>query len=219
MPWDALANSVVGAEPYLLVAGLAVLWPVAEILQTFEGDVIRALKTVWAALFIAVNVGFAVLIYALVSHVWMAQADPWRAALVTGLGWQALLRSRVHLLQPLTAEAGEAVSLSLADLYGRFQQFCQRQIDQALAMERIRLLEKAIELPEEVLERQLRLMAHASLLVPPDQVESYIKKLGGYDPEHRALLLASYLLRKGGYSFFKKRLREITSEARRAGAP
>ncbi len=197
--------------PYLLVFTLAVAWALAEILQTFRGDVGRALRTGWTALFVLVNAAFAMLVYALVQLVVPQTSDPWLVAFAAGIGWQALIRTRINLIQPLNAETGEAVSLSLSDLYGRFQQFCREQIDQTLAVERIRLLDDASKLPIPDLEHQLRLLAHASILrsSEDERAEKYIEKLQKYPDEQRALSLASFLLRIGGYELFNKRLKEM----------
>ncbi len=201
--------------PYLLVAGLAAAWALAEIVQTFHSDIRRALKTGWSNLFIGVNLAFALLIYFLVRSLAPPSANPWLLALAAGAGWQALLRSRVNLLQPLNPDAGGTVSLSLADLYGRLQEFCRDQIDRSLAAERIRLLERASRVPLEELERQLRLHAHASVLHPPEEVESYIERLRQYDPERRALLLASCLLRLYGYALLQERLKAMEKHGER----
>lgn len=199
--------------PYLLVAGLAAVWALAEILQTFSGDVPRALRTWWSGLLVGVNVAFALLVYALVRFLAPAQVSPWPLALAVGVGWQALLRTHINLLQPLNPEADEAVALSLADLYSRFQRFCRHQIDRTLAVERMSLLEQALQLPPKELERQVRIYAYASALHPPERVERYIEKLQAHGSEQRSLLLASYLLREGGYSLFKGRLRELERAA------
>lgn len=201
--------------PYLLVAGLAAAWALAEILQTFRSDIRRALKTGWSGLLIGVNLAFALLVYLLVRSLTPPSVDPWLLALAAGAGWQALLRTRVNLIQPLNPETGEAVSLSLADLYGHLQQFCRDQIDQSLAAERIRLLERASRVPLEELERQLQLHAHASVLHSPEEVEAYIERLRQYDRERRALLLASYLLRQGGYGLLQERLKAMERRGQR----
>lgn len=202
-------NAAATLGPYLLVAGLAAIWALAEILQTFPGDIRRALKTGWSLLLIGLNVGFAVAVYVLVEQLLPAPVNPWLEALAVGVGWQALLRTRVNLLQPLNAEAGASVSISLADLYGRLQQFCREQIDQSLAVDRRRLLDRASRLPVEELERQLRLLAHASQFHPPEEVEEYIEKLRQYPSEQQALLMASYLLREGGYDFLRNLVKDM----------
>jgi len=195
--------------PYLLVAVLAALWALTEIIQTFRSDPRRALKSGWSILLVGINVTFALLVYALVWSMVPASASPWLLALATGIGWQALLRTRVNLLQPLSPDAGPAVSLSLADLYSRFQQFCREQIDQSLVAGRIRLLEQATRLPVEELEHQVRLFAYASILHTPEEVAEYLEKLKGCGSEEQALSLASYLLRQGGYALLQERLKAI----------
>lgn len=193
--------------PYLLVVALSFLWALTEILQTFRSDIRRALRSGWSALLIGVNVLFALLVFALARYLAPPSVNPYLLALGVGAGWQALLRTRINLLQPLTPEAGEAVSLSLSDLYGRFQGFCREQIDQSLLSGRVRLLEQAIRLPVEELEYQVRLFAHASVLRSPDEVEAYLKKLRQLGAPERALALASYLLAHGGYDLLQERLK------------
>ena len=195
--------------PYLLVVALSFLWALTEILQTFRSDVRRALRSGWSALLIGINILFALLIFALARYLAPPSVNPYLLALGVGAGWQALLRTRINLLQPLTPEAGEAVSLSLSDLYGRFQGFCREQIDRSLLSGRVRLLEQAIRLPAEELEYQVRLFAHASVLHSPDKVEAYLKKLRELGAQERALALASYLLAHGGYDLLQERLKAM----------
>jgi hypothetical protein len=195
--------------PYLMVAALAGLWALTEIIQTFRSDLRRALRTTWSTLLIGVNIALALAVFAIV-HGWISpSANPYLLALGAGAGWQALLRTRINLLQPLNPAMGEAVSLSLADLYGRLQRFCWEQINQNLLSGRIRLLEGATRLPVEQLEREVRLFAYASALHPPDQVEMYLEKLRGRKAEEQALALAAYLLTQGGYDFLQERLKAM----------
>ncbi len=206
MSANELANAL---GPYLLVAALAGLWALTEVVQTFRSDVRRALGTTWSALLLGINIALALAVFAAV-HNWISpSANPYLLALGAGAGWQALLRTRINLLQPLNPEMGEAVSLSLADLYGRLQRFCWGQIDRSLLSGRIRLLEQATRLPVEELERQVRLFAHASVLHPPDLVEAYLAKLQGLGREERALALAAYLLAQGGYDLLHERLKAM----------
>ncbi len=203
------ASDVVNAlGPYLLVAVLAGLWALTEVVQAFPSDVRRALRSGWSGLLIAINGALALPIFALVWFAFPA-ANPYLLALAAGLGWQALLRTRINLLQPLNPEIGEAVSLSLADLYGRLQRFCWEQINQSLLPGRIRLLEQATRLPVEELEHQVSLFARASALHPPDQVEAYLEKLRSREERERALALAAYLLTQGGYDFLQERLKAM----------
>lgn len=201
-PWPTIAGT------YLLVAALALAWALTEHLQTFRSDVGRAWRTWWSFLFVGGNVVLALFIYTLVWLLFPSAVNPWVLALAAGLAWQALLRTQVNLFQPLDREAGQAVSISLADLYGRFQHFCREQIDQGLVAGRIRLLDRATRLPVETLERHVRLYGYASILHTPEEVEVYLNRLQKYGPEDRALLLASYLLRQGGYAFLQDLLKE-----------
>ena len=195
--------------PYLLVVALSFLWALTEILQTFRSDIRRALRSGWSALLIGVNVLFALLVFALARYLAPPSVNPYLLALGVGAGWQALLRTRINLLQPLDPGAGEAVSLSISDLYSRFQGFCREQIDRSLLSGRVRLLEQAIRLPVEELEYQVRLFAHASVLRSPDEVEAYLKKLRQLGAPERALALASYLLAHGGYDLLQERLKAM----------
>ncbi len=194
--------------PYLLVAALACLWALTEIVQTFRSDIRRALRGGWSWLLIGVNAALALLVFALAGSAFPS-ANPYLLALATGAGGQVLLRTRINLLQPLNPELSEAVSLSLADLYGRFQRFCWERINQGLLSGRIRLLERATCLPGEELERQVRLFTYASALHSPEQVEAYLEKLRGREERERALALAAYLLTQGGYDFLQERLKAM----------
>lgn len=208
------AHEVVNAlGPYLVAFLLACLWALTEVIQTFRSDLRRALWSRWSGLLIGVNGAFALLVFLLARSAFPS-AHPYLLALATGVGWQAFIRTRINLLQPLSPEMGEAVSLSLADLYGRFQRFCWEQINQSLLYGRIRLLERAVRLPVEELERQVRLFAHASALHPPEQVEAHLRKLRDRGQEEQALALAAYLLNQGGYDFLQELLRGREGDVR-----
>lgn len=194
--------------PYLLVVVLACLWALTEVVQAFRSDIRRALRSGWSGLLMGINGALALLVFAL-ARAALPSASPYLLALTAGLGWQALIRTRINLLQPLNPGMGEAVSLSLADLYGRFQRFCWEQINQGLLSGRIRLLERAIRLPLEELAHQVRLFAHASALHPPEQIEAYLEKLRSRGQEEQALALAAYLLNQGGYDFLQERLKAM----------
>ncbi|MBC7226571.1 MAG: hypothetical protein H5T61_05000 [Thermoflexales bacterium] len=203
------ANDVVNAlGPYVLVVVLAGLWALTEVIQAFRSDIRRALRSGWSGLLMGINGALALLVFIL-ARLAFPSANPYLLALTAGIGWQALIRTRINLLQPLNPEIGGAVSLSLADLYGRLQRFCWEQTNQGLLSGRIRLLERATRLPVEELEHQVRLFAHASALHPPEQVEAYLEKLRGRGAEERALALAAYLLTQGGYDFLQERLKAM----------
>lgn len=197
--------------PYLVVAILAFTWALIEVVQTFRSDLRRALRSGWSWLLIGANLALALLAFALVHSVFRS-AHPYFLALAGGAGWQALLRTRINLFQPLNPELGEAVSLSLADLYARLQQFCWERIDRSLLSDRIRLLDQAMHQPIEKLEQQARLLAYASVLYPPEQMEAYLEKLRGLSDQARAITLASLLLREGGYDFLRKWLEAMKQE-------
>ncbi len=186
--------------PFLLVAGLSLAWALAEVVQTFASDVRRALRTGWTWLFLAMHVVSALGAYVLTRALFSQVTSPWRLALLAGIGWEALLRTRVNLLQPIEAGSEGVPLLSLVELYSRFQKFCRTQIDQALISERILLLERATRLDEETLEQQVRLQQYASMLGSPDQVETFLQKVRAQQDEtKRKLLLASYLLQSSGF--------------------
>jgi len=211
MVWKAamdMEDVATAVGPYLLVAALAFLWALTEVIQTFHSDIRRALRSGWSALLIGVNIACALLVFALVRSITPPPTSPYLLALGIGAGWQALLRTRVNLLQPLTPD-DRAVSLSLSDLYNRFQQFCREQIDRSLLSGHASLLDLATHLPVEELERQVRLFAHASAIHTPEQVDEYLARLQTYSTEERKLYLASYLLRQGGYGLLQERLKAL----------
>lgn len=195
--------SLVG--PYLLAAGLGLLWALAEVMQTFASDLRRVFHTGWTWLFVAVNVAFALLVYALVR--WLnGDADPWLLALGTAAGGQALLRTRVNFLQPLRSDQASAPLLPFSELYARFQEFCRLQIDQALIGERMDLLEEATCLPEEVLLQRMIIRHQATMLHPTEELDKFIARLQKHeDEQRRKLLIASYLLQQaGGYDALRE---------------
>ncbi len=191
--------------PFVLVALLSLAWALAEIVQTFASDVRRALRTTWAWFFVGAHVIVSLFVYVLVRAFFSPSDSPWRLALVAGLGWQVLLRTRANLIQPINGSAEGGVPFwALADLYNRFQHFCRTQIDQALVVERMRLLEMALRLPPEELERQMNLHQYASMTGDARRLEEFMHKLRQQpDERRRKLLMASYLLQTGGYDFFR----------------
>jgi len=203
-------ETVLQTGPYLTVIGLAALWALGEILQTFRSDIRRALRSGWSGLFIGAHVLFVLALYALARRLQLLPGDPWLLAVAVGIGGPVLLRAQINLLQPLDPNVGQAVSLSLADLYGRFQRFCRDQIDQHLVSERIRLLEQAMQLPVELLEERVRLYGHASLLHSPEEIEGYLTRLRErFEGKERALYMASYLMAQVGYDFLQREIRRL----------
>ncbi|MCS7252142.1 MAG: hypothetical protein RMK32_05990 [Anaerolineae bacterium] len=203
-----IGSWILAAGPCILAAGLALVWAISEILQTFQSDPYRALRSRWAMLFIATHVVFILTIY-LIARRLNLSSDPWLLAIATGVGGEVLLRIQVNLLQPLDPQVSQAVSLSMADLYARFQQFYRKQIDRQLAIGRLLLLRQAVQIPPEELENLVRLYGHASVLHSHDRVEEYLAKLRQKSSEERVLYLASYLLREAGFAFLQAQLKAI----------
>jgi len=185
---------------YLLAAGLSSLWAVVEVISAFEYAPLRALRTGGALLLTLINAGFACLALALVLEVVPTAGGSLWTAVAVAFGWQALIRTQINLLQPLPGSAGEAVGISINDLYARIQRFCRRQIDRSLAGERLALLEEALKLEMDALLQRARLMAHALITDNWQDFEGYLTGMDerGLSPDERKLLLASYLLDNGG---------------------
>jgi hypothetical protein len=106
-------ETVLQTGPYLTVIGLAALWALGEILQTFRSDIRRALRSGWSGLFIGAHVLFVLALYALARRLQLLPEDPWLLAVAVGIGGPVLLRAQINLLQPLDPNVGQAVSLSL----------------------------------------------------------------------------------------------------------
>lgn len=199
--------------PYALAGVLSILWGMVELAQTFESDLKRALWNLWAALFLAGNLLLAEGVM-LVLDLSLGQGLDQRLLMGVGVGvgWQALLRTRINLFQPL-GEGREAVTLSVLDFYRRFQRFCWRQIDRSLIFKRMSLLDEASRLPLDYLERQVRLRWHASMLSRDQNREAeFWQRLQELPEDRRRLYLASSLLREG-YSFLDKIVKEAPEGA------
>ena len=207
-----------GLLPLGLVMGLSLLWALAEIVQTFAGDLRRALATGWAWFFIGTHLLLAPLVYLVLRRAFFPKSDPLRVALLAGLGWQLLLRTRSNLIQPIQAGGDGVPFLALADLYGRFQRFCRAQINQALLGKRMALLERALNLPQEVLEQQVEILLFASRLPSQERVEAFLTKVRNQpDERRRKLLLASFLLNESGFASFQSWLDAQQKQPRDTG--
>jgi hypothetical protein len=201
-----------GLLPYLTTGALAFMWGLVELAQTFESDLGRALRSRWALVFLAGNIGLTGIVLVMLD---LAFSLDFRQrlllSLLVGFGWQALLRTRIHLFQPL-GEQHEAVAVSILDLYRPFQRFCWRRIDQALIVERIALLDRASNLPLDYLRYQYRLHRHASLLSDFEQREAeFWKRLSQLPEGEQRLYLAAYLLRIG-FDFLKEVVKRAPSQ-------
>ena len=201
--------------PYLVVIGVALVWALAEILQSFPGDMRRAILSPWTALFVLGNIAFALLAYFPAQALLANLLDRLTLAVVAGLGWQALLRTRIHLLQPLSADVAQPVSVSLADLYGRFQGFCRQGIDQTLLLERRNLLSRLTVLSLERLEEEVLLMGYASALGNPADIRRWLEEMKKYPDEERRLYLAHRLLRTGGFDYLRRLIQMLEKERRK----
>ncbi|SNB61014.1 hypothetical protein [Thermoflexus hugenholtzii] len=199
--------------PYLPAGALALLWGLVELAQTFESDLGRALRSPWALVFLAGNVLLTGMVLAMLELAFpLEPRQRLLLALLAGFGWQALLRTRIHLFQPL-GEQHEAVALSILDLYRRFQRFCWRQIDQTLIAERMALLDRASNLPLDYLRYQFRLQRHASLLSDFEQREAeFWKRLSQLPEDEQRLYLAASLLRIG-YGFLNEVVKRAPAQA------
>jgi hypothetical protein len=201
-----------GLLHYLPAGALAILWGLVELAQTFESDLWRALRSRWALIFLAGNVCLTGIVLVMLDLAFpLEPRQRFLLGLFAGFGWQALLRTRIHLFQPL-GEQHEAVAISILDLYRRFQRFCWRQIDQALIAERMALLDRASNLPLDYLRHQFRLHRHASLLSDFEQREAeFWKRLSQLPEGEQRLYLAAYLLRIG-FDFLKEVVKRAPSQ-------
>jgi len=190
IPWDL----------YALAAVLSGLWAVAEIISSFEYAPLRALATGGALLLVVINAAAACLVLALALEAIPGIRISALTAVVIAFGWQALIRTRINLIQPLPDSASEAVGVSISDFYARIQRFCRRQIDRSLAGERAALLQEALGLDLATLEQRARLMAYALVTDEPQEFEDYLQQMEerNLSPDERKLILASWLLDNGG---------------------
>lgn len=191
---------------YAVTAALGIVWAASEIVSVFHVTPLRALRT-WGALFLMlVNALFACLALAAILQVAPNSANLFTAILV-GLGWQALVRSKINLYKPLPGEPGsEGLSLPVDEIYGRLQTFARRSIDQSLARERIRLLEQAQALPVETLMREVRLLSYGLTEMDPATVDEWLARMQErpMTDEERKMLLASKLMDAGGAVMLKQ---------------
>jgi hypothetical protein len=203
--------------PYLAAGGLALGWGFIEIAQTFESDLRRALKSLWVYLFLGGHLLMTCLALSILDLA--LSLNPSRRLLLgilTGFGWQMLLRTRINLFQPLTGEQSESVALSILDFYRRFQNICWRQIDRFLLVKRWTLLDQASRCPLDFLKHQV-LLLHLAPIVHPSgsdkQLDDFLKELGKHPEDKQRLYLAARLLRVGGYDF----LREVVTKSGKWG--
>jgi hypothetical protein len=105
----------------------------------------------------------------------------------------------------------EGVEIRLDELYERLQSFCRRRIDVALAGQRVRMVEQAMDRLElEELERKSRLLLEGGLVVTASQASAYVDKILGkqeYDEERKRMLLAFAILNFGGHGMLEEMLK------------
>jgi hypothetical protein len=196
---------------YLLAAVASLVLAVSEVVSSFELDPVRALRTWGSTLLLLLNAAMAVLILALMHSFGAGGDSPWMA-LAVGLGVPTLVRTRFTVMKPLpgTAES-EGVEIRLDELYERLQSFCRRRIDVALAGQRVRMVEQAMDRLElEELERKSRLLLEGGLVVTASQASAYVDKILGkqeYDEERKRMLLAFAILNFGGHGMLEEMLK------------
>ena len=196
---------------YLLAIGASLALAVAEVVSAFEPDPVRALRTGGSILLLLLNVAMAVLLLALVRSFGGGGDSPW-AALAIGLGVPTLVRTRFTVMRPLPGTAqSEGVEIRLDEIYERLQSFCRRRIDVALAGQRVRMVEQAMERLElEELERKSRLLLEGGLVVTASQASGYVDKILGkqeYDEERKRMLLSFAILNFGGHGMLEEMLK------------
>jgi len=202
---------------YILAAAMSLVVAVAEVVSVFERDPARALCT-WGSVFLLLlNMAMAVLLLALVRSFWAGGDSPWMA-LAVGLGLPTLVRTRFTLMKPLPGTVGsEGVEIRLDELYERLQRFCRGRIDLALAGQRVRLVEQAMDQLElEELARRLRLLLEGGLvLTASDKARRYVDKIltaEGYSEERKRMLLAFAILDHGGHQMLEGMLKEARAK-------
>ena len=198
-------------ELYLLAGGASLVLAVSEVVSSFELDPVRALRTWGSVILLFLNVTMAVLILALMHSFGTGGDSPW-AALAVGLGLPTLVRTRFTVMKPLPGSAdSDGVEIRLDELYERLQSFCRRRIDVALAGQRVRMVEQAmdrLELGE--LERKARLLLEGGLVVTASEASGYVDKILGkqeYDEERKRMLLAFAILNFGGHGMVGEMLK------------
>lgn len=198
-------------ELYLLAGGASLVLAVSEVVSSFELDPVRALRTWGSVILLFLNVTMAVLILALMHSFGTGGDSPW-AALAVGLGLPTLVRTRFTVMKPLPGSAdSDGVEIRLDELYERLQSFCRRRIDVALAGQRVRMVEQAMDRLElEELERKARLLLEGGLVVTASEASGYVDKILGkqeYDEERKRMLLAFAILNFGGHGMVGEMLK------------
>ncbi|MBM4466907.1 MAG: hypothetical protein FJ014_15375 [Chloroflexi bacterium] len=201
---------------YLLAGGASLVLAVSEVVSSFELDPVRALRTWGSTLLLLLNVTMAVLILALMRSLGTAGDSPW-VALTVGLGLPTVVRTRFTVMKPLPGTAGsEGVEIRLDELYDRLQSFCRRRIDVALAGQRVRMVEQAMDrLALDDLERKARLLLEGGLVVTASQASGYVDKIldhQEYDEERKRMLLSFAILNYGGHGMLEEMLKSAKAK-------
>ena len=196
---------------YILAGGASLILAVSEVVSSFEPDPVRALRTWGSTILLLLNVAMAVLILALMRSFGTVGDSPW-VALAVGLGLPTLVRTRFTVMKPLPGMPdSEGVEIRLDELYTRLQGFCRRRIDVALAGQRVRMVEQAMDRLElEELERKARLLLEGGLVVTASQASGYVDRILGqqeYDEERKRMLLAFAILNYGGHGMLEGMLK------------
>ena len=205
-----LTSYPIGA--YLLVLALNLLVTLVEIITVFEQEAGRALRT-WGAFLLLLGNGLtALLVFDLIRS--LAPETPLLPLVFTvGVGLSVLIRTRVTLLKPLPqlghTETG-SLEIPFDLLYDRWQSFCRRRIDRALAAARIQVVRQALErLTEEDLLRELRLLADGGFIVTelPGGDQTFFQRVQALTPERRKSYLAFTLLDAAGRKTLERLIR------------
>jgi hypothetical protein len=152
------------------VAGaVGLLWGLSELIAAFQNETPRALRTVGGWLLLGLNFLAAALIFLLIASL-VAEANNWLAALLIGLAWPTVVRNAsFKLAEPLQPDkTREAAAVRFEEAYKTFQALARQMINNALTRERMTLLERAIQLDIDDLERQ----AYKLVIMQPLQIET-----------------------------------------------
>ena len=196
---------------YLLVLALSLLVTLVEIVTVFEQAAGRALRTLGALLLLLGNGLTSLLIFDLIRT--LAPETPMLPlAFTVGVGLSALVRTRLTLLKPLPQlgqSEARGLEIPFDIMYERWQSFCRRRIDRALAAGRTQLVRSALEhLTEEDLLAELRLLAEGGFIITPlpGGDEAFFERVKKLPEERRKSYLAFTLLDMAGWQTLERLL-------------
>ncbi len=188
---------------YVLVLALNLLVTLIEIITVFEQEAGRALRT-WGALLLLLGNGLvSLLIFDLIRSI-APETPLLPLAFTVSIGLSALIRTRLTLLKPLPQlgqSEARGLEIPFDVLYDRWQSFCRRRIDRALAARRIQLIRQALEhLTEGDLLAELRLLADGGFIITqlPGGDEVFFERMNTLSAERRKSYLAFALLDLAG---------------------